>query len=357
MAQISSPEVYADGQQVTAVRMNNMVNGSVLLPGAINDQSLFTSLANVDTFLIYDDSTGNLGKIALSSLFTQGQDIVTKSITDITGNVLGITFTSNQEIYLTTGSGSNGVVITGVVSASGGGSIGGSGPNSVIGGLLVLTELTVAGNVLFNTTEAIKLPVGTTVQRPATPIAGQIRYNSTLLAAEVYNGTTWDAVPVAGTSLTLPNTVNFTGTIQYNGTVVYGLYAVYEETISTFSGNSILFTSSAFTKPSDEIWVFEVDSIITANVTWTGSVFFVNTSGASYHTEYSFSASSFGYGGSLYYGKQFSSRWVVNAGTTLTVETVRVAVGITGGATQVVINASAFSNPNSKFRIYKYRTA
>jgi hypothetical protein len=46
----------------------------------------------------------------------------------------------------------------------------------------------------FNTTDAVKLPTGTTAQRPATANQGDIRYNSTTLFAEVYNGSTWEAV-------------------------------------------------------------------------------------------------------------------------------------------------------------------
>ena len=44
--------------------------------------------------------------------------------------------------------------------------------------------------VQINTTGALKLPVGTTLDRPA-PVAGQIRYNSDLQRFEGYNGTNW----------------------------------------------------------------------------------------------------------------------------------------------------------------------
>ena len=44
--------------------------------------------------------------------------------------------------------------------------------------------------VQINTTGALKLPVGTTLDRP-TPTAGQIRYNSDLQRFEGYNGTNW----------------------------------------------------------------------------------------------------------------------------------------------------------------------
>jgi hypothetical protein len=40
-------------------------------------------------------------------------------------------------------------------------------------------------------TGGLFLPVGTTAQRPASPATGQIRFNSTTNAVEVYNGTAW----------------------------------------------------------------------------------------------------------------------------------------------------------------------
>jgi hypothetical protein len=42
-----------------------------------------------------------------------------------------------------------------------------------------------------STTGGLYLPAGTTAQRPASPATGQIRFNSTTNAVEVYNGTAW----------------------------------------------------------------------------------------------------------------------------------------------------------------------
>jgi hypothetical protein len=40
-------------------------------------------------------------------------------------------------------------------------------------------------------TDFLKLPVGTTAQRPASPNVGMQRWNTDLGAMEYYNGTTW----------------------------------------------------------------------------------------------------------------------------------------------------------------------
>ena len=45
-----------------------------------------------------------------------------------------------------------------------------------------------------STTGAVFLPLGTTAQRPASPVAGMIRHNTTSGFVETYNGSSWEAV-------------------------------------------------------------------------------------------------------------------------------------------------------------------
>jgi len=49
-------------------------------------------------------------------------------------------------------------------------------------------------------TAAMNLPSGTTAQRPGTPVAGAIRYNSTTGLSEVYQNSTWQSFQPSGTS-------------------------------------------------------------------------------------------------------------------------------------------------------------
>ncbi len=50
-------------------------------------------------------------------------------------------------------------------------------------------------NVTMNGTGAIIVPVGTTAQRPGSPVNGMIRYNTTIPQLECYINSTWIAVP------------------------------------------------------------------------------------------------------------------------------------------------------------------
>lgn len=38
---------------------------------------------------------------------------------------------------------------------------------------------------------AVELPTGTTAERPASPVAGMLRYNTSLGYVEYYNGSAW----------------------------------------------------------------------------------------------------------------------------------------------------------------------
>jgi hypothetical protein len=330
MAQIQSPLTFTSGQVLTAADLNAHVNSATLLAGHITDQTAITAfdIQSTDTFNIYDASGAALRKATVDDLFRSGMIAKFDNISGKSGQNLAITPASGFA-----------VAINGNLTSSG--TLAVTSTSTLSGDVTAGANLTVVGLANFNTTEAIKIPVGTTAQRPASPVAGQTRYNSTLLAMEVYSGTSWDAVPTAGTNLTLPGTVNFTGTIQYNGTAVYSLSAISEETITTANGIGVLWTSSVFTKPSDEIWVFELDTMLSSGGTINLS--FLNTAGTAYNAHVTNGVNAI----NMY------SRWVVNAGTTLTVETVR----INNNGTTIIIASASYPAAANKFRIYKYRTA
>lgn len=77
------------------------------------------------------------------------------------------------------------VTVGGNLSVTGTGTIGG---NTDITGTLSVT-----GDTSITSTGAIKVPVGTTAQRP-TAATGKIRYNSTTGAYEGYDGASWSSL-------------------------------------------------------------------------------------------------------------------------------------------------------------------
>jgi hypothetical protein len=175
MAQIQSPETYADGQQVTAARLNNQTNGATLLPGAVTDQPAITAgtVATADGLIIHDDSVSALRKATVGDILGSGLPVITGSVTASAGADLVVTPASTFKLD-----------VAGALEAD---SLNITGNSTTVG------TMTVGGLVTFNATSAVKIPVGTTAERPATAVAGQFRYNSTLDTAEVYSGTEWKA--------------------------------------------------------------------------------------------------------------------------------------------------------------------
>jgi hypothetical protein len=67
--------------------------------------------------------------------------------------------------------------------------------NIDIPGTLDVTGATVFDStVVVNTTGALTLPDGTTGERPGTPATGDVRFNTTVVQFEGYNGTAWGTI-------------------------------------------------------------------------------------------------------------------------------------------------------------------
>ncbi len=85
-------------------------------------------------------------------------------------------------------------------------------------GLLPLTGGTMSGAIAFSNTDYTYLPGGTTAQRPGSPAAGMIRYNTDLVAFEGYNGTAWAPIGGGGYVVTTTQSITAGGTITTNTT-------------------------------------------------------------------------------------------------------------------------------------------
>lgn len=66
--------------------------------------------------------------------------------------------------------------------------------------------LNVEGNVYHDGTGALRLPTGTTAQRPGSPQAGYIRWNTDTLGVELYTGSTWKVYSAENGSASSPFT-------------------------------------------------------------------------------------------------------------------------------------------------------
>ena len=145
-------------------------------------------------------------------------------------------------------------------------------------------DLTVAGGVSFNATSAIKLPAGTTAERPANPLLGQIRYNTDSTFTEVYNGTTWAVVGAAPFNATGGNTViapdkivttaTFTSTDGAKVVVASTAHTVYVGTTVLFNTTSTGYSGTwTVTEKTTDTFTFWMDVVRTPVSTATGCTY------------------------------------------------------------------------------------
>ena len=96
-------------------------------------------------------------------------------------------------------------------------------------GLAPTASPTFTGDVVISSTTALQIPVGTTAQRPSSPSAGDLRFNSTTTSAEIYDGTGFVAVgggASGGGSDQIVYENDLTVTTSYSITANKGAHAV-----------------------------------------------------------------------------------------------------------------------------------
>lgn len=85
-------------------------------------------------------------------------------------------------------------------------------------GLMPLTGGVFSGFVSFSNTDYLKIPIGTTAQRPGTPADGMIRFNSTLGLFEGYKNSAWGELGGGGFVVSTTQTISTSGDITTSTT-------------------------------------------------------------------------------------------------------------------------------------------
>jgi hypothetical protein len=186
MTQISKGDTFSNGQQVDALRLNSLVDSATLLVGAITDQPNITpnTLVATDSTIVNDG--GVLKEATIGDFLNSNLPITTSAINGVAGADIVLTPASGREVDV-------------------------AGNFQVIGNSITTGAASVGGNLTLtgqiNGTGAVRVASGTTAQRPASPIAGSFRFNTTTNTLEVFNGTEW-----------------ITTAAVYNNLPVYGVY-------------------------------------------------------------------------------------------------------------------------------------
>lgn len=108
---------------------------------------------------------------------------------------------------------------------------------------------TFAGSVQLTGTGYLDLPVGTTAQRPGSPTSGMVRFNTSLVTFEGYDGTAWGAIGGGATGGGSDDVFYENGqTVTTNYTLTTNKNAVSAGPITIDSGVTV-------TVPSGASWV------------------------------------------------------------------------------------------------------
>ena len=116
-------------------------------------------------------------------------------------------------------------------------------------GLASLAGATFTGDVILGTTTALELPDGTTGQRPGSPVAGMIRYNTTLSTFEGYKSAAWGAIGGGATG------AGSDDVFYENGQTVTGNYTITTNKNAITAGPVTVNSGVTVTIPSGSSWV------------------------------------------------------------------------------------------------------
>jgi hypothetical protein len=352
MAQIQSPETYADGQQVTAARLNNQTNGAILLPGAIADQTALAvnTIDAADTILLYDASAMGLRKATVSDIFNSGINSSATSSTIDTLTVDQVNGKANKDIDLNP---NNGVAVTGKTFNSADGIT--ANVTAIAHGLKTGMHLNVTASdpaytgkqvITVTSPDGFSFTINQTTPVAASGTLGYTAdatskaYGNLFVSEQATVGTDLRVIgnsAVQGNSnvdgtLNVTGLANFAGGISVSGGNFLVLYAVTEETIpyyfapvGTVLQTVLAYTGSLFDKPSNEFWYFEVDGYLAygaaSGASTVGIVlnFVNNATTTSYRTVVG-QASVAQNNVDLH----FHTSWIIPTGTALTSERIKI---------------------------------
>lgn len=280
MAQLTKGETFADSQQLTATRLNQLVDSAQLLVGAITDQPSITAntLEATDTTLVNDAGTlkeATIGDILNSGLPVTSAVLNAPANKDIvvtpfdSASVAGSSYVSGDGLtVVVTTLVAHGLVANNVVLISGAG----TGYNGTF-------KITAVTSLTF--TYVLGLPA-------ATPTASPTACTYVRKASEIVNGNIVATKSAFVTeNFTCEGNVLIKGQTELQNAPTIGgkslpqLYDVIEVTVPAYSwgnGNSNtaytydqMFLSSTYVKPVDEIWIIEVDmKIMSMSASATG---------------------------------------------------------------------------------------
>ena len=346
MAQLSKGDTFADTQQLTATRLNQLVDSATLLVGAITDQPSITAntLEATDTTLVND--AGTLKEATISDFLNSGLP-VTSSVINASANkdivvtpydsasVAGSSYVSGDGLtVVVTTLAAHGLVANNVVLISGAG----TGYNGTFK-ITAVTSLTFT-YVMFTAATATGSPTSCTYVRKASEIV-----NGNIVATgSTFVGSKLNALDLEVSGTALIKTANITTDVQYSNVPVMGLASVSETTVPFFQCDATttvalantcnqwktVTTLSSLTKTNKEMWVIDADFVAYYFSQFQARFRLVQ---ASTNTVLAMQTS-FLQGFLNYHYLQVKMQAVIPVGTTFTADSIRLECFYTANAVQ-----------------------
>ena len=278
----------------TGIAGNAHIGGLATITGNITAGNVTTAgTANIGTLAVTGAGTvgttlGVTGNITGGNVITAGTASVANILVSST-NTNAVLYTNSSKILTTTNNltfdGTN-LVLTGSANID----------NVRIDGAIVSsnTSLTIAsasnGNITLtpngtglidlDTTTGLVIPVGTTLQRPATAVEGTIRYNSSMLIVEAFDGTDWIPVGTDFVSITSQqivgdnaNTVFTLSDDATSASIIVSTNGVVQlpDTAYTVTGNAITFAEAPLSSDVIDIRFISAVTIVRSITSSTGN--------------------------------------------------------------------------------------
>lgn len=153
MAQISKGDTFVDGQQVTGARLNQLVDASTLLVGAITDQPSITAntLEATDSTIVND--AGTLKEATIGDILNSNLPISTSSITGGAGVDITVTPAAGQKMDVGGAFEADDINVTDDLTVGDDASVGGdltvAGTTTLTGNATANGNLTVTGSFTY----------------------------------------------------------------------------------------------------------------------------------------------------------------------------------------------------------------
>ena len=158
MAQIQKGDTFADGQLVTASRLNALVDSALLNSNAITDQTAVSGYDiqdSADYLLVYDGSAAALRKASVGDILNSnnGSPIRTTNINGVSGFGIAVGLSSGQTFTV------NGITNLAGASTTIGGNMIVGGTANITGNTVMTGNLSVGGNIVITGSNNI-MPTG-----------------------------------------------------------------------------------------------------------------------------------------------------------------------------------------------------